>query len=61
MNTEQDKGENGKREYIRPKLRIIELVAEEVLAVSCKISSGDSAPLNPGSCYMPSQCFTHGS
>ncbi len=61
MNIEQKKREEGKREYIKPKLRIIELVAEEVLAVGCKTPSGYSAPLNPGSCIMPRSCYAVGS
>jgi hypothetical protein len=32
-----------KRPYERPKLRIIDLAAEEVLAVGCKVSDGGIA------------------
>ncbi len=48
-----------KQPYFQPKLRIIDLVAEEVLAVGCK-TTGASAPLNPTSC-MAASCSQDGS
>lgn len=39
MTSEQDR-ERTKLPYERPKLRIIELAAEEVLAIGCKLTSG---------------------
>ncbi len=58
MNTEQDKRENGKRVYKKPMLRTIELAAEEVLAVGCKIASG-GGPIT--ACVIVDQCFASGS
>jgi len=37
--------ENKKKEYEKPKLRTIELAAEEVLAAGCKLVSGGFAPM----------------
>ena len=39
MNSEQT-GENPKQPYEKPRLRTIELSAEEVMAVGCKMVSG---------------------
>jgi hypothetical protein len=43
-------GEKKKRVYKKPRLRTIELAAEEVLAVGCKLASGGEAPLSEISC-----------
>lgn len=45
----QDGRENTKLAYEKPKLTVIELVAEEVLAAGCKTLK-QSAPLNPITC-----------
>ena len=42
MQSKQDK-EKTKMPYEKPRLRTIELAAEEVLAVGCKLMSGGSA------------------
>jgi hypothetical protein len=49
METEKKK-EMEKRPYERPRLRRIELAAEEVLVVGCKSQSGGIAYLNPPPC-----------
>jgi hypothetical protein len=49
----------GKKHYEKPMLRTIELVAEEVLAVGCKLL-GRQASLNPTSC-MGNSCSAQGS
>ena len=43
MQTDQKK-EKEKRVYEKPRLRTIELAAEEVLGVGCKMTSGGTAP-----------------
>lgn len=48
---ENDKNQDcRKKPYEKPKLRIIELAAEEVLAAGCKLSVGGSAFGSIGSC-----------
>lgn len=47
-----------RRPYQSPSLRTIDLVAEEVMAVGCKLPSG-SGP-TAGTCLAP-QCFQPGS
>jgi hypothetical protein len=51
--------------YEPPQLQIIDLAAEEVLAVGCKIQSGVTARLNDrfgkNSCLAPRQCYAEGS
>jgi hypothetical protein len=38
--------ESGKKQiYEKPELRVIDLVAEEVLALACKISAGSRGPI----------------
>lgn len=41
---------NNKQSYEKPKLRVIELTADEVLAVGCKVYAGDPAGVGPGHC-----------
>lgn len=41
---------HSKKPYEKPKLRIIELAAEEVLAAGCKLPMGGSAFGSIGSC-----------
>ncbi len=59
MKTNQKK-EEFKRAYKKPRLRIIELAADEVLAVGCKIRVGASAPWDPASC-IGNACAGEGS
>ncbi|MFA6011549.1 MAG: hypothetical protein WC799_16295 [Desulfobacteraceae bacterium] len=50
-----------KRKYTKPKLKAIDLAAEEVLGVSCKTSTSTGAPhLNSFSC-IGSGCHRLGS
>jgi hypothetical protein len=53
--------ENNKRDYEKPRLRIIELAAEEVLAAGCKTVTGPPAPANPVACHISTLCATQGS
>jgi hypothetical protein len=48
----------GKQPYQKPSLRTIDLVAEEVMAVGCKLPAG-AGPVT-GGCLVP-QCFNPGS
>jgi hypothetical protein len=53
-----------KKEYEKPELRSIELAADEVLAVGCKLRQPSAGPPNVGnrkSCIVPSSCFAEGS
>lgn len=54
------KKEPEKSSYEKPQLNIIELAAEEVLAVGCKMPAG---PRNVGqpSCGIGARCSTRGS
>ena len=38
---------NKKEKYEKPRLRVIELKADEVLAAGCKLSGGGGGPLPP--------------
>jgi len=59
----EDHNENqDKKPYQKPRLRTIELVADEVLAVGCKVQNGTSGVGNPkSSCAFPTTCFNEGS
>lgn len=48
MNPEEPEGKT-KQPYEKPRIRTIELVAEEVLAIGCKLA-GVAAPGFPASC-----------
>lgn len=51
-----------RRPYAPPQLRVIELVADEVLAAGCKLNTGGSGPLaSNATCTTPSQCYVPGS
>ncbi len=52
--------EEKKKAYEKPRLRIIELAAEEVLAAGCKMVSGGSAPLATP-CFPGNSCVGIGS
>lgn len=47
---EPKKAEEGKEEYEKPRLRTIELAAEEVMAVSCKTSFSDPNGIHRNGC-----------
>lgn len=49
-----------KEPYEKPRLRKIELAAEEVLAVGCKLQGSGSAPLGPPPC-VSNKCAGVGS
>lgn len=50
------------RIYQKPRLRIVELVAEEVLAVGCKMIGVGAGPVGGGlGCSAPTACFSGGS
>lgn len=49
----------GKRAYEKPQLRAINLAAEEVLAVGCKLDGGPGGPI--GASCTSSSCFAAGS
>jgi len=59
MKFDQEK-EKSKRHYEKPLLRVIELAAEEVLAVGCKLASSGSAFGWPTTC-IGSGCSGAGS
>jgi len=51
-----------KKPYEKPVLRTIELAADEVLAVGCKVKKGQSGFNNrPNSCLHPRTCYGRGS
>jgi len=59
---EDNKQNHAKKPYRKPRLRTIELVADEVLAVGCKVQNGTAAVGNPkASCAFPTTCFNEGS
>ncbi|MFH1984951.1 MAG: hypothetical protein ABIL58_24175 [Pseudomonadota bacterium] len=61
--TDRDDGKKDKRSYETPVLRIIELAAEEVLAVGCKTQAVGTAGFGNGKavCTFPRQCYGAGS
>ena len=59
MQEKSDKRER-KRTYEKPKLRIIELATEEVLAVGCKLAIGSGNVAVPNSCTL-NNCVVAGS
>jgi hypothetical protein len=56
----QESTELQKQPYEKPRLRVIELTAEEVLAVGCKTASSGTAPRKAPPC-MVSGCAKKGS
>lgn len=52
--------ENNKSVYEKPKLRVIDLAAEEVMATGCKIIGGTSIGRNGLPC-VSGQCVSTGS
>jgi len=60
--TNRQPGADAKRPYTPPRLRTIELVADEVLAVGCKTVAGAPGPTGGNlTCRAPSVCFVPGS
>ncbi len=59
MNTNRKTEDTPKRTYEKPSLRKIDLAAEEIMAVGCKLSAGGSAPL--GSPCTLNNCSSPGS
>jgi hypothetical protein len=54
--------EEKKKSYEKPKLRTIELSADEVLAVGCKVAKGIRGFSNGfNSCALPRTCYGNGS
>jgi len=56
--------QKGKRAYEKPEARVIELAAEEVMAVGCKLRKLSNPGFrNPpwGSCVAPRACWFKGS
>lgn len=58
---QNNKEEKVKQVYEQPKLRIINLSAEEVLAVGCKTAPGDLSGVANAGCTMPMCSVTTGS
>jgi dissimilatory sulfite reductase (desulfoviridin) alpha/beta subunit len=50
-----------KRIYEKPMLKTIDLAAEEVMAIGCKLASGGSNVGNPAACTAPVVCVQAGS
>lgn len=61
MEDNTEKSETGRKKYEKPVLTIIDLAAEEVLAIGCKMDAGGSAFGNPGACTQPTFCTANGS
>jgi hypothetical protein len=60
-NSEKDSREQKQRRpYERPTLTQVGLVADQVLAVGCKLDAGSGGPLSPISCTS-NNCNTAGS
>jgi hypothetical protein len=60
-NSEKNSREQQKRRpYKRPTMTRVGLVAEQVLAVGCKLDAGSGGPLSPISCTN-NNCNTAGS
>ncbi len=60
---DSDDAQREKRFYEKPVLRIIELAAEEVLAVGCKTQQVGTSGFGNGKaiCTFPRQCYGPGS
>lgn len=58
--TMTEKNNKDKRPYERPKLRVIDLVADEVLAIGCKLSGGGQTAYGNTTynwCTLPNRCY----
>jgi hypothetical protein len=56
-----EKKEELKREYEKPRLRIIELAAEEVMGIGCKRDPTDTSGVANQGCAIPACSTTPGS
>ena len=61
MKSENKDRQSGLKSYRKPELRCVELVAEEVLAKGCKMSSVGQGYGNPVGCVAPNPCVNIGS
>lgn len=57
---DQKTSDSSKRRYEKPRLRVIELAADEVLAVGCKTDSGGTN-VGPPTCVTTTYCLQSGS
>ncbi len=55
----RDGGVGGRQPYEKPGFRVIDLAAEEVLSVGCKLDGGPGGPI--GASCTASSCFSAGS
>jgi len=58
---QDDNAGTHKKPYGKPRLRTIDLAAEEVLAVGCKIQNVRGFANPAPHCRVPRRCFAHGS
>lgn len=61
MDMQQRPDEKQKRSYEKPRLRIIELAAEEILSVGCKTNPVSVGKLAPAGCTNPACSTAYGS
>ncbi len=61
MNHNDEENNKKKIVYKKPRLRVIELAAEEVLAAGCKTTTGPADALNPVACHVTNFCAGLGS
>jgi len=59
--TTEDNRKKAKQAYNKPKLRTIELAADEVLAIGCKVKFTRGFANPPKRCRIPRRCFRRGS
>jgi hypothetical protein len=53
--------ESPRRPYAKPRIRTIELAADEVLGVGCKNGASSAAPSMPDPCGLSAHCAALGS
>ncbi len=63
MTSKQDREKTGlsRREYDKPRLRTIELAADEVLAIGCKTSTSPGPKPGGATCTIGMSCAAPGS
>ena len=59
MSGERSEAQGTKRPYDKPRVQVINLIAEEVLAVGCKLPDGPGGPI--GANCTAAACFGPGS
>jgi hypothetical protein len=59
MTSKNGATQSAKRPYEKPRVQAINLLAEEVLAVGCKLDNGPGGPIEPN--CTASRCFEPGS